>query len=643
MEKERLKIQEDSLQAICYEVRRDVFKTILNAGSGHLGGCSSSVELLVSLYFGGHLRFDPKNPNHPFRDRVIIRGHEGPLRYKIFSMLGLFKEDQLSTYRQFGSILPGHEDMQITPGVDITPNGSLGMGLSYGVGAALSARNTGINHRVFVFLGDGEEQEGNISEAARHAASLGLDNLICILDKNQKQLSRPTIDSDGASNLEMIWKGYGWDVVKIKNGHDLKEINETFSNLDNISKPTMIIANTVKAYGVEGAEDNYCGYHTLSTCPPSFVEDAIERQQDKITETTVTEEQIDDEIKKKIQLLSLGEIEPTTKDDFSVDICVDPNNSTNLDNSQFTYFKGLREVLKKDGAPNFYVITPDFIRKDIVDLVGFGEFVLYYDVGIREQHAIAMAHGISISEPKARIFINYGDAFIYRASDQMNAVAQGGSKMILMSEFSGLTQERNGKTHQSSGQPGVILTMPGAFFYEPADVRDLFNILNWSITHNPGLVYIRSHRADIDLLEREESDKKNIDYYVTFEEANRPDLVIVSSGYVVSEAVKAAKLLKKEAGKNVRVINMVNPKAIDKRFLELIEEDIPVLTVYNGNPKHLQFVVSSAVLEHTGKKPSKVAGHGFEFGATGRFKDLLQYYQLDALGITEVSMSLLTS
>ena len=259
-EKERL----EKLKKIANYVRTTALGTILNANNGHLGGNMSSVELLTALYFGGIFNFDPEDSKNPNRDRVLIRGHEGPLRYTIFSLLNYIDKDELNTYRTFGSRLQGHEDMKITPGVDITPSGSLGMLLSYGVGSAIANKDKGIDAKTIVFLGDGEEQEGNVEEAARHATTLNLDNLICILDKNKKQLSRPTEESDG-HDIKKIWEGYGWNVLEIKNGNDIEQVLEVYKQLSNIKSPTMVIANTIKGYGVKGAEDHYSGYHTLSS------------------------------------------------------------------------------------------------------------------------------------------------------------------------------------------------------------------------------------------------------------------------------------------------------------------------------------------------------------------------------------------
>ena len=187
----------NKLKEIADYVRTTALDTIMKAENGHIGGNMSSVELLTTLYFGGQFNFDPHNPKNENRDRVLIRGHEGPLRYTIFSLLGYICPEELNSYRQLGSRLQGHEDMHITPGVDITPSGSLGMVLSYGIGSCIANRDRGIDARTIVFLGDGEEQEGNVNEAARHAATLGLNHLICILDKNKKQLSGPTYNPDG--------------------------------------------------------------------------------------------------------------------------------------------------------------------------------------------------------------------------------------------------------------------------------------------------------------------------------------------------------------------------------------------------------------------------------------------------------------
>lgn len=277
------------IQLICHEVRRRVLKTILSAGSGHIGGSLSSLELMVTLYFGGILRFDPSNPQHPYRDRVLVRGHLGPLRYSLFSILGWVTEEELATYRSLGSRLQGHESMEHIPGVDITPSGMLGMLLSYGIGSAIALKEQRIPVTVWVFLGDGEEQEGSVSEAARYASNIHLTNLVCVMDRNKKQLSQPTSEVDGGADVATIWKGYGWSVCQIRDGHSIVEILRVLRKDRATDRPTLFIANTIKSKGLKGAEEHPSGYHTISTCPKSYIVEEIAKEE-KFLESVTSEE-----------------------------------------------------------------------------------------------------------------------------------------------------------------------------------------------------------------------------------------------------------------------------------------------------------------------------------------------------------------
>ena len=541
---------------------------------------------MTALYFGNCLKYNPKDPKDMRRDRVYVRGHVGPLRYKIFSLLGWIDENELKTYRSLGSRLKGHESMDHMPGVDITPSGSLGMGLSYGAGAAIMTKRLGLPSKHFVFLGDGEEQEGNISEAARHIASLGLEDIICIMDKNTKQLSRPTSEVD-SSDIKKVWEGYGWKVLEISDGHDLSEILNSYALAETIKKPTFIISNTKKGKGLDGNEEHFNGYHTISACKDkSIVRNAINERKHLFSHDSQSLEQALQEINVRGPEVNFSD--DTVKNvAYNINATVNPENNTNLDDAQFDYFKSLAEEIRRTKMP-FFFLTPDLIHKEDVILAKLDSGEAYIDTGIREQHTIAMAHGMSQINPNARIFINYFDAFLYRAADQLNAAAQGRSRMILFCEMSGLTQGKNGETHQSSGQPAVPLMMPGVLFYEPADVQDLYNVLNYGFSNNPGIFVVRSHRADINPLERSKNDLKNIDHYVTFESNRKPDITLIGSGYVVDGLVGAAKKLEVSHNFGSRVINMVNMRKFDEGLVSLIESDRPVLTVYNGNAKILQ-------------------------------------------------------
>lgn len=619
----------DELRSISKEVRNSIFETCLNAASGHLGGCSSSVELMVGLYFGGILRFDPNDAYNPERDRVLVRGHLGPLRYKIFSYLNFIHEDELMAYRSLGSRLQGHEDHRMVPGVDITPSGSLGMLLSYGAGAALMAREMKRNFRTFVFLGDGEEQEGNVSEAARHIARLRLDNILAVLDRNGKQLSNPTDETDSA-DLTKIWQGYGWDVISLDNGHDIKRILESYQDALTRRRPVIVIADTIKGYGLRGAESHFSGYHTIGVSGRDIPSESVRRYQP------------DEDDKRALNALKgLASPRPAVLpresfEKFDIDIEPGPDTPVNLDASQLEYFAELRGFLeRKDLSYPFFFLTADVTRTDHVEILGLKEFMKFFNVGIREQHMLAMAHGLSATEASSRVLINSFDAFVYRGLDQLNALAQGYGRAVILGDVCGLSNGKNGKTHQTAGHPGAILAMPGVTFLEPGDVRDLFNCLNWAIGQNDRVTYVRIHSADALPFPRQAADLKNISHYTVHDPPVRPEAVLVGSGLTVGSCIDAALLLEK-AGLPLRVINVVNQNVLDESFVSGLENSRPVMTVYNGLPRILQASVARAVMESGVKRPSRIIGHGFESGQSGATSDLLEFYKLDARGIVEI-------
>lgn len=630
-----------NLENLASFLRRDALETIVAANNGHIGGSLSSVELLTAMYFGGIFQFDTNDSKNPNRDKILIRGHEGPIRYPIFSLMGYIERDELATYRKLGSRLQGHEDMHETPGVDVTPSGSLGMLLSYGVGSAIESKNKGLHNKIIVFLGDGEEQEGNVSEAARHGASLGLENLICIIDKNGKQLSRPTKDSDSTSDLETIWKGYGWDVQVIKNGHDIKEILQVYDKLRDIKKPTLVIANTIKGYGVEGSEDHFSGYHTLSAIQDkSVVDAAIVKLTKELEEKGVTVESATQTARNYVK--SPQGPEPLRSKDASDIYRIKHNgpSGVNLEEGQSRYFSELKErILNNPESTSFYIITPDLLRKDIVLNEGMDKFARFIDTGIREQHAIAMAHGISVESSESRIYVCYGDAFLYRAMDQINAAAQGKSNILINGENAGIFQGQNGKTHQSVGQPGALLHMPGVKVYEPADTVDLYNIYSKALSENVGLSYVRLHRGAVKI-ERNDSDKESTDAYYVHKPDSTPKFTIIASGFMLENAVEAAKQIEVSYGIPTAVINVVNQKTLSSSLPNLLETSTPILTVYNGNPDVLKDSVSGAILENPDiPRPQIVAGHGFMEGTSGPVSALIKHYKLDKDGIVDIAMS----
>jgi len=626
-----------SLEKISDYIRRDAFELIRTANSGHVGGSSSSVEMLVAMYFGGRFNFDLEDDKNPNRDQILIRGHEGPVRYPIFALLGYLNREELSTYRHLGSRLQGHECMEWTPGVDISPSGSLGMLLSYGVGAAIVNKNEGYSGRIITFLGDGEEQEGNVSEAARHAASLGLDNLICILDQNKKQLTRSTAEGDGESDIRKIWEGYGWEVLEIENGHDIKEIIKTYDKVQNISKPTIIIAHTTKGKGVRGAEEHFSGYHTLKVTDRDALDEAISDLNEKLSpDENIT---IQESAKNLVGPAEKGH-RITGYSDIEYDVEYDGTDTISITDARDMYFDRVHSRMTDKTAP-LYMISPDHVRTDVQKRLNYDEFTHFYNIGIREQHAIGMAHGIATTQPEAKILVHFWDFTTYRALDQINAAAQAGSSIVINGVDAGIYHGNNGRTHISTGQPGALLSIPEVSMYEPADAQDLFSVYSYVFTCRSGLSYVRLHSGAVDKLERDSGDEKNIGSYITYRPDKPAKLVIFSSSSFVKNAVEAAKLLETQYKTPVEVVNVVNPKKIGEMASKVFHDGLPILTLYNGNPAILQSFVAMAAMQSNVEKPRFIIGHGITEGTSGLLKELEKYYNLDANGIAMIALKAL--
>jgi transketolase len=243
------------LQAICRTVRRDIITMLTASKSGHPGGSLSAVELLVTLYFDV-MKHDPKNPTWPDRDRFILsKGHAAPVLYSVLAESGYTPKESLNTLRRIGSIYQGHPDRRFIPALEAS-TGSLGVGLSLGIGMAEAARLDKSPSRTFVVLGDGEIQEGQIWEAAMYAAHHHLDNLVAIVDYNKIQLDGFIKDILAIEPLADKWLAFGWNVIEI-DGHDVKKVQEAYAMAAATKgKPTVIIAHTVKGKGVSFMENN---------------------------------------------------------------------------------------------------------------------------------------------------------------------------------------------------------------------------------------------------------------------------------------------------------------------------------------------------------------------------------------------------
>lgn len=244
-----------TFEQIASQVRRDIVRMVTIAASGHPGGSLSSTDILTYLYFK-EMNIDPEKwqrDGNGYDQFYLSAGHMSPLLYSILARRGYFPAKELSTFRQFGSRLQGHPS--ITEGLQGVNQaaGSLGQGISVAIGAALGKKLNGDHNRVFVLLGDGECEEGQVWEAANGAVHHKADNLVAIIDWNHQQIDGTTEEVQSLGDLDAKWRAYGWEVINA-NGHDFKSIAEAFDKAKKLGgngKPVVILFHTEMGHGVD--------------------------------------------------------------------------------------------------------------------------------------------------------------------------------------------------------------------------------------------------------------------------------------------------------------------------------------------------------------------------------------------------------
>ena len=258
------------LKEIARDLRLDILDMTTKAGSGHPSSSWSAVEIVTALYFGGILNYKPADPWWDGRDRFIMsKGHAAPLLYAVLSRAGYFDREELWRLRQINSPVQGHPIQGMMPGVEAT-TGSLGQGLSLGVGHVLGGRLNHLDYQVYVLLGDGECEAGQIWEAAMAAAHFNTDHLTAILDYNKYQETGPISREMALEPLAEKWRSFGWHVVEV-DGHDIQEIINQLNHLKQMrGRPSIMIAHTVKGKGVSFVEKDFT-YHGRALKPEQAI------------------------------------------------------------------------------------------------------------------------------------------------------------------------------------------------------------------------------------------------------------------------------------------------------------------------------------------------------------------------------------
>ena len=254
-----------SIEDKALQIREHIVNDLIGEGKvGHLGGSCSSAEIVAALYFH-KMKHDPKNSRMPNRDRFLLsKGHAALGQYAALALAGYFPLSELKKVKSLGAMLQGHPDMRKTPGIEAN-TGSLGQGLSIANGMALGLKLDGSSSRVYVIIGDGEQAEGQIWEAAMASANFKIDNLVAFVDCNRLQATGPIKDRFDLNPIAPKWEAFGWNVIEI-DGHDVAAILSALDAAEKVKgKPTVILAATVKGKGISFAENNPAFHNGMLT------------------------------------------------------------------------------------------------------------------------------------------------------------------------------------------------------------------------------------------------------------------------------------------------------------------------------------------------------------------------------------------
>ena len=581
------------------------------AGSGHAGGTLSIMDITAALY----LRVadsDPHNPNWAARDRIVwSTGHKAPSLYLGLAFAGFYPVEEVVLLRKLWSPYQGHPHWLKLPGVEVS-TGSLGQGLSIAIGMALAAKLNNQPFRTFCIMGDGEQQEGQIWEAAMEASHHGLDNLIAIIDKNRLQIDGAVSEVMNIDPLEEKYRSFGWEVLRI-DGHNMAQIVESLEKAKRgLGKPVAIIADTVKGKGVSFME-NIAGWHGKT---PSYDE-----MLNGLAELG---------LKGKIDVLSLlakakayqAEVERRLNSSMPQ---FRRNYWWNTDETMQAKMeptrKGFGQALAECGQDERVVC----LGLDISGSITISDFYTnkperkkrWISMGIAEQSATSAAAGLA-REGKLPVLGTYATFAAARNLDQIRtSVCYGNFNVLIVGAHGGVSVGPDGATHQALEDLFAMCSLPNMSVVVPCDIIETRKATAYLLLQHAGPKYIRFAREATPIVSSENTPfvfgKANVirlrqetpnflDAFETRLAANyrneNEDLSIIACGPMVPEAMRAAWILKAEFGYETRVINLHTLKPIDEAaILRAARETGVLVTAEEHQIGALAWRVSSVVTE----------------------------------------------
>lgn len=541
-------------------LRYYILASTTQAGSGHPTTCLSAVELMVSLLFGGFFYFDADNPENPNNDRLIFsKGHAAPLLYSLWTVAGKLSEEDLLSLRKFGSPLEGHPVRTFPYSEAAT--GSLGQGLSIGVGMALNGKYIDrLPYRVFVLLGDSEIAEGSVWEAIQLAAYYQLDNLIGIVDVNRLGQRGETMYGHDLEAYSRRISAFGWKTICI-DGHNFNEIFSAYEEALMSNVPTMIIAKTIKGKGVSFLEDKD-GRHGVALTKAEFNESMKEIGEVKKITLSVKKP---DMLHPETQQLEIKEF--TKK--YSMDEMVATRRA---------YGEALVKIFPE--FPDIVVLDAEVGNSTYAEIFKNHYPERFFECFVAEQNMVGMAVGLAL---RGKIpFVSTFAAFLTRAFDHIRMAQYSEANIKFVGSHAGVSIGQDGPSQMGLEDIAMMRSILNSVVLYPSDAVSTEKLVRESAKHK-GIVYIRTTRSATPVIYSPEEEFP-IGGSKIVRASDRDLFTVVGAGITLHEALKAYEELKKQ-GIHTRIIDLYSIKPLDVQTLKkALSETKAIITVEDHYP-----------------------------------------------------------
>ncbi|MBU0579138.1 transketolase [Patescibacteria group bacterium] len=608
----------DNLPQIAKLLRYYCLISTSAAGSGHLTSSLSAVELMTVLYFGGFFKYDLENPNFPNNDRAIFsKGHASPLFYALYGVAGKLSEADLKTLRQLDSPLEGHPSVCF-PYTEAT-TGSLGQGLSIGVGMALNAKYLDkLPYKTYVLLGDSETAEGQVWEAMQLASYYKLDNLIGILDVNRLGQRGETMLGHDASNYAYKARAFGWETIVI-DGHNLTEIAKAYQKAQQVKDtPVMIIAKTIKGKGVSFLEDQE-NWHGKAL------------NQDQLQLALIELGDVDISLKGKIFLPENLQLEKIQIPKIDLDkFLIKPIKK------QLATRKAYGNAIAKLGAKNQQIVVMDaeMSNSTFANIFSSAFPERYFEMFIAEQNMVSTAVGLA---RMGKIpFISTFGAFFTRAFDQIRMAQYSRANIKFVGSHVGVSIGQDGPSQMGLEDIAMFRSIRESVVLYPSDAVSTEKLVNLMAEHR-GISYLRITRMETPII-YDDSEEFEIGGSKTIYKSDTDVVTVIAAGITLYEAMKAYRQLRKNKI-NIRVIDLYSIKPLDLKILKQAATETKALITVED---HYQFggigeAVKAALINQSTPIYSLFVDSQ---PGSGRSAELLAREKIDAASIVEKVRSL---